>query len=599
MYINSDNMSSSDNVNIFDQAHEHVYECQQEQNYKYEPPILTEQPSLALSERKLCSEYEHHNEHVNRHMSYEHLYEPVNAQCLKYMHIEQQKFTANVDMCNSNCFCAVCLYWRVYKTCNYNHKQARIPIQTTLNIAEWIQRLSNYHDKVICEYLEFGWPINYCNQTLPVYDVDNHPSVDLSFPLDNSVNSGILRDSYLGEDFHLRYPTVDSLAELVRNEGRGCYMYKCDLSRAYRQIPVEPIDYALLGFRWRSKYYIDTRLPFGLASAAMACQRTTKAVAYMFENLGLPLINYLDDLASAKRTLQDAISAFYQLKQLLSDLGLQESALKAVFPTQIMIFLGVLFNSVTMTMEVTPDRLEQILSELSKWDQKVFASKREIQQLIGKLQFIAKCVKPGRLFIARMLDTLRSISHNQDKIRLSTEFRADVFWWQKFIECYNGVSIIGDIHFSKPGSISKTDACLVGCGGICNNECFSRKFPQFITEMELDINSLELLTIVVACKIWGHKWSGLRIVVQCDSEVSANIINHGRSRSVYLNKCARELLYVAANFEFDIRACHVLRSNNTCADQLNKGKLSLVLQQFPDMISIACPDTYFHFQHDW
>ena len=66
--------------------------------------------------------------------------------------------------------------------------------------------------------------------------------------------------------------------------------------------------------------------------------------------------------------------------------------------------------------------------------------------------------------------------------------------------------------------------------------------------MDLDINSVGLLTIVVDCKIWGHKWSGLRIVVQCDSEVSANIIHHGWSRSVYLNKCARELLYVAGNF---------------------------------------------------
>ena len=55
---------------------------------------------------------------------------------------------------------------------------------------------------------------------------DSHKSdqhrvvVDLSFPFDNSVNSGNPHDSYLGEDFHLRYPTVDSLAELVRKEGR-------------------------------------------------------------------------------------------------------------------------------------------------------------------------------------------------------------------------------------------------------------------------------------------------------------------------------------------------------------------------------------------
>ena len=98
----------------------------------------------------------------------------------------------------------------------------------------------------------------------------------------------------------------------------------------------------------------------------------------------------------------------------------------------------------------------------------------------------------------------------------------------------------------------KTAACLAGC---CNNECFSRKF---LTEMDLDINSLEFLTIVVACKIWGHKWSGQSISVQCDSEVSTNIINHDHSRSVYLNKCNWELLYVAANLKFNIRACHVL-----------------------------------------
>ena len=35
-------------------------------------------------------------------------------------------------------------------------------------------------------------------------------------------------------------------------------------------------------------------------------------------------------------------------------------------------------------------------------------------------------------------------------------------------------------------------------------------------------------------------------MVQCDNEVSMRVINYGRSRSVFLNKCARELLYVAA-----------------------------------------------------
>ena len=173
---------------------------------------------------------------------------------------------------------------------------------------------------------------------------------------------------------------MDTLAALIKKEGQGCYLFRLDLSRAYRQLPIDPYDYRLLGFHWHSEYYIDTRLPFSLASAAMACQRTTNAVTYMFNKQGYPLVNYLDDFASARAQFSEAISMFYQLKQLLLEFGLRESADKAVFPTQIMVFLGVLFNTITMTMEVTPDSLKQIQEEVSLWSvKKVFASNREIQ----------------------------------------------------------------------------------------------------------------------------------------------------------------------------------------------------------------------------
>lgn len=556
---------------------------------------------------------------------------------------------------SSLCTCVVCLHLRVYKTGQYNFQGARVPVKTSLNIVTWLQKLEDYHDNIVCDFLQYGWPINYVDNSIPLYQCDNHPSayaysdsieeyiktelaygaisgpfqtcpfngrfvtsplqtvpkdsknhvkrrvvMDLSFPLDHSVNSGIPRDQYLGQDFHLSYPTVDTLAALIRAEGRGCYLFRLDLARAYRQIPVDPYDYRLLGFHWNSEFYIDTRLPFGLASAAMACQRTTSAVTYMFNQQGFPLINYLDDFASAQGQFSEAVSMFYQLKQLLVDLGLQESADKAVFPTQIMVFLGVLFNSITMTMEVTPDRLKQIQEEVSLWNgQKVFASKKEIQSLIGKLQFVAKCVKPGRLFISRMLEVLRAIPHNRDRIRISKDFRADLFWWEKFIAEYNGISLLGDALFSQPGQVFQTDACLTHCGGLCGSECFSWPFPQAMLDQNIDINGLELLTIVVACKLWGQAWAGQRIMVQCDNEVSAKVINSGRSRSAFLNKCSRELLYVAAKCEFDIRASHIKGALNSAADQLSRGKLTEFCQQHPDLIFRSYNESLFSFQHDW
>ena len=59
-------------------------------------------------------------------------------------------------------------------------------------------------------------------------------------------------------------------------------LYKRDLKRAYRQFPVDPLDYPLLGYCLKHSLYFDLVLPMGLRSAAMACQRITNAVCLTF-----------------------------------------------------------------------------------------------------------------------------------------------------------------------------------------------------------------------------------------------------------------------------------------------------------------------------
>lgn len=105
--------------------------------------------------------------------------------------------------------------------------------------------------------------------------------MDLSFPPSCSVNSGIPDDSYLDEHYKLRLPGIDRLCQFILQHGRGCLLYKLDLQRAYRQLPIDPKDYFYLGFR-HNMLYFDTRCPFGLRTSTMICQRTTKVVLYWF-----------------------------------------------------------------------------------------------------------------------------------------------------------------------------------------------------------------------------------------------------------------------------------------------------------------------------
>ena len=93
-------------------------------------------------------------------------------------------------------------------------------------------------------------------------------------------------------------------------------------------------------------------------------------------------------------------------------------------------------------------------------------------------------------------------------------------------------------------------------------------FPSFVVQQTLDINCLELLTIIVTLKLWGSRWSGLRLSVRCDNEVAVSVLNTGRCINSFLNSCLRELCYLAAIHKFEVRAVYVPGVSNCYADLL-------------------------------
>ena len=137
----------------------------------------------------------------------------------------------------------------------------------------------------------------------------------------------------------------------------------------------------------------------GLKSAAHICQRVTNAISFMMFQIGISILNYLDDLAGAE-TQDKAFFAYHSLGVLLQKYGIEETMDKSVPPSQIMVFLGVLFNTITMTIEVTPERSVEIKQLVQMWLGKTSATLKQIQSLLGKSNFIAACVRPSRIFVS-------------------------------------------------------------------------------------------------------------------------------------------------------------------------------------------------------
>ena len=76
--------------------------------------------------------------------------------------------------------------------------------------------------------------------------------IDLSWPLGNSVNSGVASDRYLNTDFVPTYPSIDNVTDQVLQLRRGCRIFKVDISRTFCHVPIDPRDLDLLGLYWGS-----------------------------------------------------------------------------------------------------------------------------------------------------------------------------------------------------------------------------------------------------------------------------------------------------------------------------------------------------------
>ena len=64
--------------------------------------------------------------------------------------------------------------------------------------------------------------------------------LDLSFTRGNAINDYISKTEYLDQKMKIIFPEVDDFVQLIKAKGRGCLLYKVDLRRAFRQIPICP-----------------------------------------------------------------------------------------------------------------------------------------------------------------------------------------------------------------------------------------------------------------------------------------------------------------------------------------------------------------------
>lgn len=280
------------------------------------------------------------------------------------------------------------------------------------------------------------------------------------------------------------------------------------------------------------------------------------------------MIPYLDDYGGVASPAQ-ATTAFQALLDLLAELGLEDAPDKRVTPSTSMAFLGIVFDTVSMTMHIPEPKVREIAELLSSWTNKQSAVKRELQSLLGKLHFAANCIKAGRLFVSRMLDVLRQ-SPASGIVTVDAEFRKDIAWWKVALQAANSTFVLDHLSLSVIDAKMELDACPTGIGGISQEDYYYAEIPPACQTLLTSSAHFEFLNVVIAVKLWAPRWSGKRVQFACDNTACVSILNTGRSHDTFLLHCAREIWRLSTVHDVLFSAVYLPGVENVVADALSR-----------------------------
>ena len=109
-------------------------------------------------------------------------------------------------------------------------------------------------------------------------------------------------------------------------------------------------------------------------------------------------------------------------------------------PTEVLCFLGLELDSIHMMVRISKDKTEELAEKIKfiLTNQKV--TLRQMQSLIGSLNFYCRAIIPGRPFCRRLINATCGLTKPYHQLRITRPIRLDLLMWLTFFQDHNGVS---------------------------------------------------------------------------------------------------------------------------------------------------------------
>ncbi|XP_060587839.1 uncharacterized protein LOC132743320 [Ruditapes philippinarum] len=416
----------------------------------------------------------------------------------------------------------------------------------------------------------------------------------LSYPRNRSIND------YIDEDHcSVSYSTIDQAADMVARLGQGALLSKSDVKSAFRLLPISPADFDLLGFKVMvgekgkpvTYYFYDKMLPFG---SSISCALWEKFASFLHwvvvaNSHNSNILHYLDDFlfGESSNHIQPG-HTLQSFENTCKKFGIPIALDKTCAPSTCLVYLGVEFDTVQMSMRLPNDKLVDLRQKIIIAINAKKISLKDMQSLLGSLNFACRVIAPGRAFCRRLIDATIGVIKPHHKIRVSANMRKDLGLWLHFLQSYNGITLISDPIWLSDNTLEiYTDSSggVTGGYGIYFAGHWSQgSWPSHwvIGGLTRDMTLLEFFPVVAAIVTWSNSFRNKKILFHIDNQAVIHIISSQTCKSERIMNLVRHLVLVMLTHNISIKATYIPSRKNVIADALSRSQWARFRQAAPE-----------------
>ena len=487
---------------------------------------------------------------------------------------------------------------------NYRGRKTNI-LQTSPNLPFRIGSEEILWDKVMKEVKAkcFAGPFktppfsNYIQSPIGLVPKDNGKDTQLIFHLSYprsekklSVNANIPKKFCT-----VVYPEFEQAIQLCKSAGISAFAGKSDMKSAFRHLPMKVSEFRWLIMKARNPidkqwyFFIDKCLSFGSSVSCTVFQAFSDAVAFVItKRTGQNNVNYLDDFFFAALLKALCDHQVDQFIQFCSEINFPISLEKTFWGATIIVFLGLLIDTVNQVVCIPIEQINkaklligQILSSKNRK-----ATIQQIQRLSGFLNFLCRCVIPGRAFTTRLYALPSPHLKQHHHVKIPQDVWADLKMWEEFLKApqvycrpfeeffeWNAEDI--QLFSDASGNLLE-----LGFGATCQNDWMIGKWSdglirtKEITDWSPSIQYLELFAVTAAVLTWIERFPNKKIWLFCDNKSAVDMINQSSSRCKNGMVLIRLIVLQGMKYNTRIFAKHLRSEDNVLSDSLSRFDMS-------------------------